>query len=66
MIDRDKPEKISFAILDIGGFLGLGTRRVAVEFNALRLREGDDELKIVLPGGNRKSLEKLPELVKTS
>jgi sporulation protein YlmC with PRC-barrel domain len=66
VIDQDRPEKVSFAILDVGGFLGLGARRVAVEFNALTLRDGSGEVKIILPGANKKILEKLPELTKTS
>jgi hypothetical protein len=44
----------------------LGARRVAVEFNALTLRDGSGEVKIILPGANKKILEKLPELTKTS
>lgn len=61
VVDQDKPQKISFAILEVGGFLGIGARRVAVEFGALGLRDGSGEVKIVLPGATKQSLEKLPE-----
>jgi sporulation protein YlmC with PRC-barrel domain len=61
VIDQDRPEKISFAILEVGGFLGLAARRIAIEFNALCLRDGNGELKIALPGATKNSLEKLPE-----
>jgi sporulation protein YlmC with PRC-barrel domain len=66
VIDQDRPENISFAILEVGGFLGLGARRVAIEFGALSLRDGSGEVKIVLPGANKESLEQLPEFGKTS
>jgi hypothetical protein len=54
------------AILEVGGFLGLGGRRVAVEFSALSLRDSSGEAKIVLPGANKKTLEQLPEFGKAS
>ena len=47
---------VSFAIVDVGGFLGLGTHRVAIpvgQFSAVKPR-------IVLPGATREALEQLP------
>ena len=61
VIDQDRPEHVSFAILEVGGFLGLAARRVAIEFGALSLRDSSGDVKIVLPGANKSSLEKLPE-----
>jgi sporulation protein YlmC with PRC-barrel domain len=48
-----------FAVLQVGGFLGLGGRLVAVPFQSLNLQ--DDGRKIVLPGATKDELKKLPE-----
>jgi sporulation protein YlmC with PRC-barrel domain len=59
--DRDQRDKIAFAILEVGGFLGLGAKRIAIEYHALQLGEEDDVVRLALPGATKKSLEKLPE-----
>ncbi len=48
---------VSYAIVSIGGFLGLGSRLVAIP--AEQLREEKDQL--VLPGATKEALAKLPE-----
>ena len=48
---------VSFAIVSIGGFLGLGSRLVAIP--AEQLREEKDQ--VVLPGATKEALAKLPE-----
>jgi hypothetical protein len=48
-----------FAVLEVGGFLGLGGHLVAVPIRAL-LFEGDSR-KVVLPGATRKALHNFPE-----
>jgi hypothetical protein len=53
IIGRDR---VLFAVIQVGGFLGLGGRLVAVPYQSLIL---DD--KIVLPGASRDELKKLPE-----
>ncbi|MDB5410167.1 MAG: uncharacterized protein JWL84_5079 [Rhodospirillales bacterium] len=53
-------DRIQFAVLQIGGFLGLGGLLVAVEFGALRLDTSDGKLKFVLPGATKDELKKLP------
>jgi sporulation protein YlmC with PRC-barrel domain len=71
-VQNDKDEKIGtlddliitndqklFSILQVGGFLGLGGRLIAVPYQALQL--SDDGRKIVLPGASKEALEKLPE-----
>ncbi|MGF6470392.1 PRC-barrel domain-containing protein [Paraburkholderia youngii] len=50
-------ERTTYAILSVGGFLGLGKHLVAVPFNDLQI----DNRRIVLPDGTKKSLEALPE-----
>jgi sporulation protein YlmC with PRC-barrel domain len=51
--------KANFAILQVGGFLGLGSRLVAVPFESLKIDKAGD--KIVLPGASKTALEKLAE-----
>jgi hypothetical protein len=71
-VENDKNEKIGtlddvviskdrvlFAILQVGGFLGVGGRLVAVSFESLQI--DDAGKKIVLPGASRDELKKLPE-----
>jgi sporulation protein YlmC with PRC-barrel domain len=51
--------KANFAILQVGGFLGLGSHLVAVPFESLKIDKAGD--KIVLPGASKTALEKLAE-----
>jgi hypothetical protein len=60
IVENDRPGRISFAILQIGGFLGIGSRLIAIEYDSLQIRRQDEELRIVLPGATRKALEALP------
>jgi sporulation protein YlmC with PRC-barrel domain len=52
MIERDR---IAFAILSVGGFLGLGAHQIVVAFPALRI---DDDV-IVLPGATKEALREM-------
>ncbi|MCC8395187.1 PRC-barrel domain-containing protein [Paraburkholderia sp. MMS20-SJTR3] len=47
----------TYAILSVGGFLGMGKHLVAVPFNDLQI----NDRRIVLPDATKKSLEALPE-----
>jgi hypothetical protein len=49
-------EKVPFAVLSVGGFLGMGTKYVVVPFNALQMRDK----RIVLPGATKDALKALP------
>lgn len=49
--------KAPFAVLAVGGFLGLGNRLVVVPYSSLQFAEN----KIVLPGGTKDDLRTLPE-----
>jgi sporulation protein YlmC with PRC-barrel domain len=52
------PQKaVSFAIIGVGGFLGVGTHDVAVPMNHIR-EEGN---KLMLPGATREALKAMPE-----
>ncbi|CAO3431999.1 PRC-barrel domain-containing protein [Azospirillum doebereinerae] len=56
IIGRDK---VLFAVLEVGGFLGIGAHLVAVPFSDLQLDETGK--KISLPGASKDELKKLPE-----
>jgi sporulation protein YlmC with PRC-barrel domain len=49
--------RVEYAILSVGGFLGLGSQLVAVPFDSLEI--SDD--RILLPGATREELESLPK-----
>jgi hypothetical protein len=50
-------DKVPFAVLSVGGFLGMGTKYVVVPYNSLQVRDK----KMVLPGATKESLKGLPE-----
>ena len=50
-------EKVPFAVLSVGGFLGIGTRYVVVPFSSLEVKGKQ----MVLPGATKDSLRALPE-----
>jgi hypothetical protein len=56
--DKDK-KQLNFAVLQVGGFLGLGGRLVAVPFDSLVI--DDKAQKITLPGASKDELKKLSE-----
>jgi hypothetical protein len=48
---------VSYAILAVGGFLGLGRRLVAIPVQQLR----EEQDRLILPGATKEALKKLPE-----
>src|ERR1019366_770061 len=50
-------EKVPFAVLSVGGFLGMGTKYVVVPFSSLVVQDK----KMVLPGATKDSLKALPD-----
>lgn len=50
-------EKVPFAVLSVGGFLGMGSKYVVVPFSSLEVQDK----KMVLPGATKESLKGLPE-----
>lgn len=54
------PDRVLFAVLSVGGFLGLGRHLVVVPFTSLVIND-EDGRKIVLPGATKEELKKLPE-----
>ncbi len=49
--------KRPFAVLSIGGFLGMGTHLVVVSYDTLKFADN----KVTLPGGTKEGLKMLPE-----
>jgi hypothetical protein len=49
-------EKVPFAVLSVGGFLGIGTKFVVVPFSELQMQDH----KVVLTGATKASLNALP------
>jgi|SRR5579871_6539673 len=49
--------KVPFLILSVGGFLGVGTKLVAVSFDGLKIQDK----KLLLPGATKDTLKDLPE-----
>ena len=50
-------EKVPFAVLSVGGFLGMGSKYVVVPFTSLQVKNKQ----MVLPGATKDSLKALPE-----
>jgi len=55
LVSRDGRQP--YAVLSIGGFLGMGTRLVVVPYETLRFADK----KVMLPGGTKDGLKMLPE-----
>jgi hypothetical protein len=49
--------KQPYAVLSVGGFLGMGTRLVVVPYDTLKFADN----KVILPGGTKEGLKMLPE-----
>jgi sporulation protein YlmC with PRC-barrel domain len=56
--DKDK-KQLSFAVLQVGGFLGMGAHLVAVPYDSLVI--DDAGRKITLPGASKDELKKLSQ-----
>jgi hypothetical protein len=52
-------DRVLFAIVQVGGFLGIGSHLIAVPYSSLQINE--DGSRIVLPGATREQVKGLPE-----
>ena len=52
-------DRVLFAIIEVGGFLGLGSHLIAVPYTSLQI--GDQGKRIVLPGATKEQVKGLPE-----
>ena len=48
-----------YAVIGVGGFLGMGERKVAVPYDALKPKPNDDDL--ILAGATKDQLKQMPE-----
>jgi sporulation protein YlmC with PRC-barrel domain len=53
-------KKVLFAIIEVGGFLGLGGRLVAVPYDSLKIHDTGE--RIELPGASKEDLSNSPSL----
>lgn len=51
-------DKVTYAIVSVGGFLGIGSKLVAVPFDSLRTVKDE---RLMLPGASKEALKGLPE-----
>jgi hypothetical protein len=52
-------DRVLFGIIQVGGFLGLGSRLIAVPYSSLQISE--EGKRIVLPGASKEHVKDLPE-----
>jgi hypothetical protein len=52
-------DRVLFGIVQVGGFLGLGSRLIAVPYSSLQISE--EGKRIVLPGASKEHVKDLPE-----
>ena len=50
-------ERVPFAVVSVGGFLGMGSRYVVVPYSSMQIKDK----KMVLPGATKDALKALPE-----
>jgi sporulation protein YlmC with PRC-barrel domain len=50
-------DRVLMTIISVGGFLGIGDRKVAIPYSSLNISPD----RIVLPGGDREAVSRLPE-----
>lgn len=50
-------DKVLYSVLSVGGFLGLGSKLIAVPYASLEV----SDTKMILPGGSKDALKALPE-----
>ena len=53
-------DRLLFAVLEVGGFLGMGAHLVAVPYETLVINDEGREIR--LPGASKDELKKLPEV----
>ena len=52
-------DRVLFAILEVGGFLGIGSHLIAVPYTSLQI--SDNGNRIVLPNATKQNVKELPE-----
>lgn len=57
LIQTEGSNRVLFAVISVGGFLGVGSKNVVVPFTTLRVADGG----MMLPGATKDELKALPE-----
>jgi len=57
----DRNGKIRAALIDFGGFLGLGSRKIAVDWHALKFTPGEDGRHVITLDLTRDQMKSAPE-----
>jgi hypothetical protein len=57
----DRSGKVVAAVIEFGGFLGIGTRKIAVEWSALRVVAANDKSPFAILDATRDQLLLVPE-----
>jgi sporulation protein YlmC with PRC-barrel domain len=66
ILTRDD-DKVAMAVISVGGFLGMGSKLVAVPYDQLRLElTKDNEQRVHLPGGTKDALNAMPTFTYSS
>lgn len=56
----DRNGRVQAAVIEFGGFMGIGTRKIAIEWSALRFESGGKQPQVILDM-TRDQLRKAPE-----
>ena len=54
------PDKVSVAIVSVGGFLGIGSKLVAIPYDHLHYDATSKDAKVVMPGATKDTLNQMP------
>jgi sporulation protein YlmC with PRC-barrel domain len=54
-----KQNQVAMAIISVGSFLGVGGKLVSVPFDKLQIDDGN---KVIMPGGSKEELRKMPDV----
>ena len=57
----DRRGRVRAAIIDFGGFLGVGSRKIAVDWDAMRFSQGEDGRNVVTLDLTRDQMKAAPE-----
>ena len=56
-------DKIAVAVVSVGGFLGIGSKLVAVQYDQLHYDPAGKDPKVVMPAANKDALAAMPSFV---
>ena len=60
LILNQKDNTVALAVISVGGFLGIGSKLVAVPYEQLRYDPSGKDARVVMPGATKDSLNTMP------